>query len=74
MVDWLWVPEIQRLEARNWNLASSRCALTASRVAKSVGVSTPLRGVGVGFRVIFLLLFGFSRLVRGCQLFDLGER
>ena len=39
---WLFVPLIQRLVARNWNFASSGLARTASSVANSVGVSTPL--------------------------------
>ena len=46
MVDWLWVPLIHLLVARNWNLAISLLPLTASRVAKRAAVSTPLR-VGV---------------------------
>ena len=42
------MPLIQRLVARNWNLAISGLDFTASRVAKSVAVSTPLRiGVSV---------------------------
>src|SRR5215211_503930 len=43
MVPRLWVPSIHWLSARNWNLAASGAALTASRVAKRVAVSTPLR-------------------------------
>src|SRR5690242_2613017 len=43
MVDWLWVPDSQRLVARNWNLARSVSPFTASRVANRVAVSTPLR-------------------------------
>ena len=43
IVDWLCVPAIQRLLARNWNLASSGSLLMASIVANSVAVSTPLR-------------------------------
>src|SRR5215211_5117063 len=42
MVPRLWVPSIHWLSARNWNLAASGAALTASRVAKRVAVSTPL--------------------------------
>ena len=42
-VDWLCVPAIHRLLARNWNFAISGSPLTASRVANSVAVSTPLR-------------------------------
>src|SRR5690242_14617287 len=44
MVERLWVPVSQVLLARNWNAAISFCFLTASRVANSAGVSTPLRG------------------------------
>src|SRR3712207_1924326 len=44
MVLRLCVPLIHWLLARNWNLAASGWALTASRVANSVGTSTPLRG------------------------------
>src|SRR5690348_10048392 len=44
MVERLWVPVSQVLLARNWNAAISFCSLTASRVANSAGVSTPLRG------------------------------
>jgi hypothetical protein len=40
----LWVPLTHLFFARNWNLAMSGCALTASSVANNVGVSTPLRG------------------------------
>src|SRR3954451_13283242 len=39
----LWVPDTQRLDARNWNFAASGAAFTASRVANRVAVSTPLR-------------------------------
>src|SRR5688572_27108279 len=51
MVERLWVPLTQRLVARNWNLAMSGLAFTASRVANSVAVSTPLR---VGNSVVFM--------------------
>src|SRR6478735_9334211 len=44
MVERLWVPVSQVLLARNWNAAISFWPLTASRVANSAGVSTPLRG------------------------------
>jgi hypothetical protein len=37
------VPEIQRLLARNWNLAAAGWLFTASSVANSFAVSTPLR-------------------------------
>jgi hypothetical protein len=40
----LWVPLTHRFVARNWNLASCGLARTASSVANSVGVSTPLSG------------------------------
>jgi hypothetical protein len=43
MVVRLWVPLTHWLWARNWNLAASGACLTASRVAKRVAVSTPLR-------------------------------
>src|SRR5206468_3978184 len=43
MVPRLWVPLIHSLLARNWNWAACGAALTASRVAKRVAVSTPLR-------------------------------
>jgi hypothetical protein len=46
MLLWLWVPLIQRLLARNWNLASSGFSPTALMVASSTGVFTPLRGSG----------------------------
>ena len=42
-VERLCVPVTQVLLARNWNLAISCCPFTASRVANSVAVSTPLR-------------------------------
>ena len=44
MVDRLWVPVSQVLRARSWNSPSSGWPFTASRVASSVAVSTPLRG------------------------------
>src|SRR5690606_6281436 len=43
----LWVPPIHWLWARNWNFAAAGACLTASRVAKRVSVSTPLRVDGV---------------------------
>jgi hypothetical protein len=39
----LCAPSIQRLLARNWNLAISGWAVIASSVANSRSVSTPLR-------------------------------
>ena len=49
MVVRLWVPASQVLRARNWNLARAGVAFTASSVAKSVGVSTPFRGIRIRF-------------------------
>src|SRR5512132_2829032 len=43
MVPRLWVPLTHWLWARNWNRAASGACFTASRVAKRVTVSTPLR-------------------------------
>ena len=58
MVDRLWVPLSHSLRARNWNCAAAGCALTASRVAKSVGTSTPLSAVRVCVLVMMVLLRG----------------
>ena len=44
MVDLLWVPVSQVLRARSWNSRARAGSFTASRVASSVAVSTPLRG------------------------------
>ena len=52
------MPLTQRLVARNWNLAISGLALTASSVANRVAVSTPLR-TGLSVVVIGLLLGGW---------------
>jgi hypothetical protein len=41
----LWVPLFHSFIAVNRNLAASGAAFTASRVANSVGTSTPLRMV-----------------------------
>src|SRR3954451_10150140 len=61
MVPWLWVPEIQRLDARNLNLAASGAAFTASMVAKSVAVSTPLRmGLSMVVMVVMVPFVGWS--------------
>ena len=49
------MPLTQRLLARNWNLAISGVARTASRVANRVAVSTPLR-IGLSVTVILVLL------------------
>ena len=46
------MPLIQRLVARNWNFAISGLDFTASRVAKSVAVSTPLR---IGVSVVVMM-------------------
>ena len=56
MVVRLWVPLIHSLRARNWNCAISGCALTASRVANSVGTSTPLSAGRVCVLVMVFLL------------------
>ncbi len=42
----LHVPLTQRFTARNWNAASAGAPFTASMVAKSAGVFTPLSGAG----------------------------
>src|SRR4051794_32428942 len=52
MVEQLLVPLTHVLVARNWKSAISLLALTASIVAKSVAVSTPLR---MGLSVIVML-------------------
>src|SRR3954468_10660321 len=57
MVPRLWVPDCHRLEARNWNLAASGAAFTASIVANSIDVSTPLR-TGLSVMVMSLVLSG----------------
>src|SRR6266487_2693740 len=56
MVPRLWVPPIHWLWVRNWNFAASGAALTASRVAKRVAVSTPLRVDSLTVAVISVLL------------------
>src|SRR5215211_1958954 len=43
IVERLCAPAIQRFVARNWNFASSGCALIRSSVANIFSVSTPLR-------------------------------
>jgi hypothetical protein len=50
------VPEIHSLWARNWNFAASGAAFTASRVAKRVAVSTPLRVDSLTVAVMGVLL------------------
>src|SRR5215510_2578007 len=61
MVLRLWVPVSHWLLARNWKAAASGAALTASRVAKRVAVSTPLRVDGVTVVVMVLLLWWVPR-------------
>src|SRR6266508_119779 len=56
MVLRLWVPLSHWLAARNWNLAASGAALTASRVANRVAVSTPFRADSLTVAVISVLL------------------
>src|SRR6266566_4482978 len=63
MVPRLWVPLSHWLWARNWNWAASGAALTASRVAKRVAVSTPLRVGSLTVVVISVLL----RCLRGAR-------
>jgi hypothetical protein len=43
MTERLWVPPTHSFLARNWNWAICGASFTASRVANSVGTSTPLR-------------------------------
>jgi len=59
------VPPTQRLCARKRNWASVGCKATAPIVAKSFGVSTPLRGAGGAFRA------GISIVVTGASMSDL---
>ncbi len=61
--DRLWVPPSHVFVARNWNFAISGWPLTASRVANSVAVSTPLVR---GFSVVMLMLCSLSV---GCRRF-----
>src|SRR5436305_6812008 len=85
MVPRLWVPDCHRLEARNWNLAASGAAFTASRVANSMEVSTPLR-TGLSVMVMSLVLSGDGSVTvlrwnsdgeglarRGCERRQVGE-
>src|SRR6266550_1424379 len=65
MVLRLWVPLSHWLWARNWNRAASGAALTASRVANRVAVSTPLRFDALIVLVIKVLLLGGVPLWRG---------
>src|SRR6476661_3825900 len=65
MVPRLCVPEIQRFEARNWNLAASGAPFTASNVANRVGVSTPFSGAR---SVMVMVVFPFGLVVGGWWL------
>src|SRR5215211_1294989 len=51
IVERLCDPSIQRFVARNWNFASSGCALIRSSVANIFSVSTPLRIVSVAMLI-----------------------
>ena len=59
------VPPTQWLCPRKRNWASAGCEATAPIVAKSFGVSTPLRGAGGAFRA------GVSIVVTGVSISDL---
>src|SRR5215471_17295301 len=73
MVLRLCVPLSHSLSARNWNFAACGAALTASRVANRVAVSTPLRADSVTVPVMgFLLGCGAAR--DGAGLWDAGRR
>ena len=65
MVLRLWVPLTHWLWARNWNLAASGAALTASRVANRVAVSTPLRIGRCSAVVMSVLVISVLSLVVG---------
>src|SRR5262245_57723693 len=56
----LWVPEIHRFATRNVNWAATGWARTASIVAKSISVSTPLRIVAPDEMVAMPWLLGFG--------------
>ena len=62
MVLRLWVPLIHSLSARNWNSAASGACLTASRVANSVAVSTPLRVASFVVVVVVVVVMSVSFL------------
>src|SRR4051794_20109380 len=64
MVLRVWVPLSHRLWARNWNRAASGAALTASRVANRVAVSTPLR-VGSVTVLVMWVSSGWPAQVQG---------
>src|SRR5499426_3145366 len=66
MVERLWVPLSHWLCARNWNLAASGAALTASRVANRVAVSTPLRVDSLTVVVIARISFDLDVCCAGC--------
>ena len=80
MVLWLWVPDIHRFEARNWNWAAAGASFTASRVANRVVVSTPLRTpLGSGwswdgsFVVVVVVVGGWGSGRGGGGLAALGQ-
>src|SRR4029453_12097393 len=69
MVPRLWVPLTHWLWARNWNLAASGACLTASRVAKRVAVSTPLRIESSTLAVVSVVVI-VARLLGGASTGD----
>src|ERR1700712_1911403 len=68
MVERLWVPLIHSLLARNSNCASAGWPLTASRVAKRVGTSTPLRAPRACVLVMLISLLVGSWLMTGTDV------
>src|SRR6266545_4714061 len=68
MVLRLWVPLIHWLWARNWKLAASGACLTASRVAKRVAVSTPLRMESLTWAVVSVVVILVCLLAEGWLL------
>jgi len=56
MMPRLCVPLSHSLWAQDWNLAASGACFTASRVAKRVVVSTPLRIESLNSPVVVILL------------------
>src|SRR4051794_14363805 len=68
MVERLWVPATHELRARNWNFPVVVCALTASRVAKSVETSTPLRERGPVLVSVLVMVSSCARLVAVVRL------
>src|SRR5436190_16605875 len=65
MVLRLCVPLIHSLLVRNWNLAASGAAFTASSVAKRVAVSTPLRMDSLTVVPVICVLLRAAALPRG---------